>query len=584
MRHVSVLASALIAVMCLAGALSAQQAGDDVVWVQIEAHPSLEQTRRQARAYGAELADVGGFGLGGSWYAIVLGPYARADAERLMQVYRSERRIPFDSFIVTSAPPGPRIWPEDAGADGSRSGAADAAAPVPALPVAPPQPEPVADESPAEARRGEQHLSADARRALQVALESAGFYNAAIDGAFGAGTRRSMADWQRARGFEATGILSTRQRQALMDEYNAPLISVGMQSILDPQAGIEMPMPTAVVRFSHYEPPFSHYQATGSMAVRLILISQPGDRSTLHGLYDILQTLEVMPMQGARQRGRDSFTIEGRGTDFVSYAEAGLENGHVKGFILVWPMGDEDRRARVLARMQAGFRRTGEVLDPAAGGDAARHIDLVSGLKLRKPRLSRSGFFADATGHVVTTAEAVTGCARITVDGETAASAVLVDAASGIAVLRPERQLAPMAVAQLRDDAPRLQSDVILAGYSYEGALNAPTLSFGTLADVRGLNGETGMARLALSALAGDAGGPVLDGAGGVLGMLLPGGGPGERQLPPGVSFAANAATIGAVLARAGVRAAAATGGVSMPPSDLTRLAGGMTVLVGCWD
>jgi S1-C subfamily serine protease len=300
-------------------------------------------------------------------------------------------------------------------------------------------------------------------------------------------------------------------------------------------------------------------------------------------LYDILQTLEVIPMQGARDRGSDSFIIEGRGASSVSHAEAGLENGQIKGFILVWPLGDEDRRARVLAQMQAGFIRTEDVLDPAAGGDAAQNIDLVSGLKLRKPRLSRSGFFVDATGHVVTTAEAATGCTRITLDTETDAKVLVVDAASGIAVLRPERQLAPMAVARLRDGAPRLQSEVTLAGYAYEGALGAPTLSFGTLADVRGLNGEAGMARLALDALPGDAGGPVLDGGGGVLGMLLPGGS-GDRQLPPGVSFAADVATLRAVLDRAGVRAAAETGSVSMAPADLTRLAQGMTVLVGCWD
>lgn len=579
-----VFASVLIAVMCLTGAASAQQADDDVVWIQIEAHPGLEQARGQARDYAAELADVAGFGLGGNWYGILLGPYSRADAERLLRVYRSERRIPFDSFLVAQTPPGEQFWPQDARARTVQplptAPAAQEPATIAAVPVA--EPEPV-DESPAEARRSEQQLSDGQRRDLQIALQSAGFYNSGIDGAFGAGTRRSMADWQRARGYEATGILTTRQRQALMDEYNAPLISVGMQRILDPQAGIEMPMPTAEVRFSHYEPPFSHYQGAGDMGVRLILISQPGDRATLYGLYDILQTLDVIPLQGPRERDGDSFVIEGRGARFVSHAEARLEDGHVKGFILVWPPGDDERRDRVLARMQAGFTRTGDVLDPAAGADTAQDIDLVSGLRLRKPRLSRSGFFVDETGHVVTTAEAATGCARITLDTGTEAKALAVDDDAGIAILRPERQLAPMAVARLREGSPRLQSEVTLAGFSYEGALGAPSLSFGTLADVRGLNGETGLARLALSAQPGDAGGPVLDAGGGVLGMLLPQGS-GNRQLPQGVGFAADAAAIRTVLDRAGVRAATETGAVSLSSPVLNRLARDMTVLVSCWD
>lgn len=574
----NVFASVLFAVMCLAGALSAQQADDDIVWVQIEAHPSLGTAQARARDYAGRLPDVAAFGLGGAWYGIVLGPYRRDDAERLLQVYRAEGQIPRDSFVLVSAPPGPQIWPE--GAD--TRPAATATAPQTATAEPAPEPEP-ADETPAEARRSERLLSGEERRELQVALQAAGFYAAAIDGAFGAGTRRAMADWQEARGHEVTGILTSRQRRALMDEYNAPLISVGMQRILDPQAGIEMPMPTAEVRFSHYEPPFSHYTSSGELGLRLILISQPGTQATLYGLYDILQTLEVMPLTGPRERGRDSFVIEGRGGGMVSHAEAALEDGHVKGFILVWPLGDEDRRARVLEEMRSGFTRTGEVLDPAAGADTAQDIDLVSGLKLRKPRLSRSGFFVDPTGHVVTTAEAAGACTRITLEGDIRAEAVAVDAGSGIAVLRPERQLAPMAVARLRDGAPRLNSEIVVAGYSYEGALGAPTLSFGSLADLKGLNGEPGRARLSLTALPGDAGGPVLDAGGAVLGMLLPAAG-GDRQLPDGVGFAADAGSIRAALDRAGVRAATEAGAASLPPADLNRRAQGMTVLVSCWD
>ncbi len=557
----------------------------EAAWVQIEAHPSLTTAQQRASQFAGQLADVNGFALGGGWYGIALGPYSRPDAERVLRVYRLQGQIPQDSYVVESGNFGQQFWPVGDNALTTQAVPPTQVAPETQLAQAEPQPVPEpADETPAEARRGERLLNAGERRALQVALKAAGFYASSIDGAFGRGTRAAMSDWQSARGYEPTGVLTTRQRQALMDEYNAPLISVGMRAHTDDRAGIAMQMPMDAVRFSKYESPFAHYDAAGDLGVRVLLISQPGDRATLYGLYDIMQTLEIVPLEGPRTRDGDSFTLEGRGRGIVSYTQATLKAGQIKGFTLIWPEGDEDRRNRVLTEMKASFERLDGVLDPAAGADAPQSVDLISGLAVRKPKLSRSGFYIDAAGTVLTTAEAVQGCTRITLDHEYPAQVAALDEASGLAVLRPEVALAPMAVARLRPGAPRLQSNVAVSGYSYGGVLGAPTLTFGTVADLKGLQGEEGLTRLALAPLPGDAGGPVLDTGGGLLGVLLPAAGSGQR-LPGDVSFAADAGVIRAMLAEAGVTIGEeAQTGTPLPPDDLSKLALGMTVLVGCWD
>lgn len=582
------IAAFLMLIASWTGQAGAQQGGQDSVWIQIEAHPSLRDAQERAQLYANALPDVNGFSLGGSWYGVLLGPYARDDANRVLEVYRRERQIPRDSFIAFSANLGQQFWP--VGANTLNRGAVLA----PAQPVTgagsaaaaaeepQPQPEPV-DETPAQARRSEQQLTREERKDLQIALKAAGYYTSAIDGAFGRGTRRSMAAWQAAFGHEETGVLTTKQRQQLMDQYNAPLISVGMQRVGDDNAGIALQIPAGEVAFSHYEPPFAHFPAAGDLGVRVLLISQPGDQATLFGLYDIMQTLEIVPLEGPRERKADSFTIEGRGNGIVSYTQASLKGGEIKGFTLIWPQGDEDRRARVLAEMQASFTRLDGVLDPAAGADAEQRIDLVSGLQVRKPRLSRSGFFVDSSGAVITTAEAVQGCTRITLNSDFRAELAGTDTASGLALLRPAERLAPMAVAQLRNSSPRLQSEVAVSGYSYEGVLGAPTLTWGKLADLRGLQGESGVARLALAAQPGDAGGPVLDASGAVLGVLSAGAG-GSQQLPDGVSFAADAETIRTLLEQAGIAAQESQEGGALSPNAMTRLASGMTVLVSCWD
>lgn len=571
--------SFLFATLFAAPFATAQQGAEEAVWVQIEAHPSLTTAQDRARAYAGGLEDVNGFSLGGNWYGIALGPYTRAEAEDRLRQLRAAGRIPRDSYISTSNDLGRRFWPAGTSADPAQT----VSAPAEATPAAAPEP---VDETPAEARRSERALTGDERRALQIAMQAQGFYDAGIDGAFGPGTRRGMAAWQEAQGYEATGILTTRQRRELLAQYNAPLTSVGMAMMADPEAGIELMMPMDEVRFSRYEPPFAHYTSDGPLGVRVILISQPGNAATLFGLYDILQTLEVVPLEGPRARDDDSFTIEGRDSEIVTHAQASLRGGQVKGFMLVWPTGDEQRRQRILTEMQNSFTRLDGVLDPAAGADARQTIDLVSGLKLRTPRLSRSGFFTDGTGTVVTTTEAVEGCARITLDHDYQAEILTSDAGLGVAVLRPVQRLAPMEVARLANQSPRLGAELAVSGFSYEGRLGAPTLTFGALAELQGLEGEAELSRLALEALAGDAGGPVMGTDGTVLGMLLPRV-TGNRALPADVSFAADASEIRALLDSAGrpsATPAAAGDGAPLSPDALARRAQGMTVLVSCWD
>lgn len=561
----------------------AQQGQEEGVWVQIEAHPTLREAQDRAQAYSNALADVNGFRLNSGWYAIVLGPYLRSDAEQVLRVYRAEGQIPPDSFLAFSRSLGSQFWPI-----GENVLNQPAVVPPVTQPAEPEPPEIVhrdepEDETLAQARQSERLLTQQEREALQLALQAAGFYNSAIDGAFGPGTRRSMADWQIYNGFEATGILTTLQRKRLMDDYNEPLISVGMARYTDRDAGIEMQLPMGVIRFDRHEAPFAHFESTSDLGARVLLISQKGDEATLRGLYEVMQSLEIVPLDGPRSRSKTGFTLQGQGNGIVSHTEARLENGEIKGFTLVWPEGDEARRARVLATMKASFKRLDGVLPDTAGAQAGQQIDLVAGLRLRKPRLSRSGFFVAPDGAVLTVTEATDGCSRITIDDRFEAKVAKLDDKLGVALLRPAQDLVPISVARLDGSEPRISSEVAVSGYSYEGILGAPTLTFGKVSDVRGLNGETEVSRLELEAQDGDVGGPVLDRDGSVVGMLLPKPS-GNKSLPRNVSFAADAGALARLLADAGLNAEQAQSVQDISPDELSNRASGMTVLVSCWD
>ncbi|APX11102.1 peptidoglycan-binding protein [Tateyamaria omphalii] len=561
-------------------------AQEDPVWIQIEAQPNLNAATERARAYAAELPDVNGFALGGGWYGIALGPYARSDAQQVLRVYRSEGVIPRDSYIALSSAFRQQFWP--IGANVLNRGVVNA--PLPTAPTTPQTPEPTAelpapepaDETPAQAQRSERQLSRAEREDLQIALQWAGTYQGGIDGAFGRGTRNAMAVWQEREGFDVTGILTTRQRAALLQDYNSVLDGLGLEIVRDDTAGIEMLMPTEIVAFDKYEYPFAHYTATGDLEATILLISQEGDQTTLFGLYDIMQTLDIVPLDGPRTRTERSFTLVGEDATRVSETRVALEDGQIKGFTVVWPAGDEERRTRLMDEMEKSFVRIDGVI-PTSASTAEQAIDLVSGLEIRKPRLSRSGFFVDRRGTVLTTVEAVNSCARVTLDSDIEAEVSVLDDARGVAVLKPETLLAPRAVARFAEAQPRLQSEVAAAGFSFEGVLGAPSMTFGTLSDVRGLNGEPDVTRLAMNTLPGDAGGPVLDAGGGVLGMLLPDAQTG-RALPDGVRFALDREVLQDVLSQAGMAAAGTNSAAPIDPVDLSEAATGMTVLVSCWD
>lgn len=557
-------------------------AQDDAVWVQIEAQPTLNSALERARAYAAELPDVNAFSLGSGWYGIALGPYARPDAEQVLRVYRSERVIPRDSYIALSSSFRQQIWPVGANILGrgviappvTPEQAPDVVADVPAPPPA--------DETPAQAQRNERELTQSERESLQVALKWAGVYVGEIDGAFGRGTRNAMAAWQDQKGFDRTGILTTAQRTALLKDYNAVLDDLGLKLVRDDKAGIEMLLPMEIVAFEKYEYPFAHYSSTGDIPAKILLISQAGDQSTLFGLYDIMQTLDIVPVDGPRERKDTSFVLIGEDAMRISETRVSLQDGQIKGFTLVWPAADEERRRRLITEMENSLRRQPGVIPLDAGTDG-QAIDLVAGLKIRTPRLSRSGFFVDSRGTVITTAEAVQNCDRITLDRDIEAELTMLNSEKGVAIVKPSITLAPLGIARFSQAQPRLNSEVAASGYSFEGVLDAPTMTFGRLSDVRGLQGEPDVKRLALDTLPGDAGGPVLDEGGGVFGMLLPNPDLG-RALPDGVSFALDREAIQSVLAEAGMAGASTNSETPIDPFDLSMAATRMTVLVSCWN
>ncbi len=584
---------------------SMAQAQQQMVWVQIDAQPTLTAAMDRARAYGALLDQVQGYRLPTGGYAIVLGPMQPDAAVATLHSLLAQNMIAADSVLSEGADFGAQFWPVGAQATTPAEGASEqpladqipADQPVVEQPVVeqPVVEQPAIIEMPAlqslgDAKASELGLDENDRREVQTALKWFGFYQGLVDGAIGSGSRAAMANWQTAQGFDPTGVLTTGQRGILIDTFRAEQTGFGFETVDDVASGIEISLPLAMVSFEDTAPPFVRYGPKDGSGVTVLLISQPeGSRASLSTLYDVLQTLDIMPAVGDRALEDSSFTLQGRNDQIETVAYAQIVGGSVKGYVVSWPRHKSDQMPRVLDIMHASFRSTGDVaLAPGRVPlDEAAKRGLLAGLSVKQPIRTASGFFIDQAGSVLTALASVEGCGTVTLDESHGAKVTFVDKTSGLAVLTPDTPLSPRSVAAFATTSPQVGSTVAVAGFSYGARLPVPVLTQGTLDETQGLNGEQGLSRLTLKALPGDVGGPVIDGAGVVVGMLLPADAVGGKQLPPGVAFAASAPALTGVLTNPqgpALTVSAATGGEAPTADALNAAVRDMTVLVSCWE
>ncbi len=555
---------AIAMLLCSYGAVQAQ----DAAWIQLEAHPDLATSEAAARLYAQ--SNIAGFRLGEKWYVLALGPYDPAEAAGQMNALKSARAIPRDAYITDGKDHGQQFWP---------IGAAQS---VPAQTPAPTQPviatQAASDETPDEARASEAILSREDRALVQTAMAWYGFYDAKVDGSFGKGTRQSMAAWQTAFGYEATGVLTSVQRATLVGNYQADQAEFGFETITEPEAGIEIALPSAMVSFDRYEPPFVHYAEKNGSKLRLILISEPGDQAALAGLYDVLQSLDAVPATGDRTLEDGRFTINGTNEKMSAFAYAATSKGAVKGFLALWDPSISAKMLRVLPALQASFRATGDkYLDPSLVplDDAAR-TGLLAGMQVKRPTRTGSGIFVGNDGSVLTNAETVAECGTISLDNHTLVSVIAAD--QGVALLRPMTPLQPTAIAPLTTVTPREGQAVVVAGYSPFVALPAAVLSRGTVAGTTGLDGAPNYITLAVAK--GDIGGPVLDQTGALLGMMAAA--PANKVLPDGVSLALSSGVLAQILADNGISGPTVQT-IALTADALNTAARGMTTQIACW-
>jgi hypothetical protein len=562
----------------------AQLASTGSVWIQLEAQPDRPSAMQSIERYMRDFGNVVGFDIGAGWFGVALGPYEEDAVEAVWQEFHSSGQIPRTSFTTTgtsyrSQIPLPTVAQDDPAQPTSPEMLSVAMVPVGTIATS----ELSRAKQRDKALETEQAMNISEKKYLQRALAWVGFYESAIDGLYGRATRSAMSLWQISNGYDETGVLTTLQRDELISNYTRLLAGLDFIQTIETKAGISIQIPNAILGAPKYDEPFVRFEANDGSVIKVILISQTGDEARLKALYQVIQTLSIIPKNGARKLNKSNFTIEAFNSELHTTGFAQLRDGHIKGALLVWPVGDDARRERVADEIFNSFNTLpGALADATIFENGFIPKDLLSGLGIRQPKFVQSGVFLNATGMILTAARDFGSCDLIELGDGVNAQVVIENA--HLAVLEALQDITPAIVPEFQSLPLLAPRRISIGGYSYSGQLSMPTVTLGILQDVKNLEGERDIARLEINTLPGDIGGPLYDQNGAVVGVLLPNPKTVDRQLPSNVKFAATWGMISPLLQQENVPVASAVSSVLMDAIDLSNIAKNTVALIKCWD
>lgn len=196
---------------------------------------------------------------------------------------------------------------------------------------------------------------------------------------------------------------------------------------------------------------------------------------------------------------------------------------------------------------------------------------------------SGSGFRV-AKGIFLTNHHVISNCNRLTING-IAALASNVDSRSDLALLSAA---VPGPNVILRSQRVSIGESVAVVGYPLRGLLSGFNMTMGHLSSLSGPGGNTSLLQTSAPVQQGNSGGPMLDSAGHLLGVVVSKLDALETakltgDIPQNVNFAINVNVLRSFLDASGVEYETAQSEKSLASTVIAERARGFTVLVECW-
>lgn len=201
------------------------------------------------------------------------------------------------------------------------------------------------------------------------------------------------------------------------------------------------------------------------------------------------------------------------------------------------------------------------------------------------PKSSSGTAFRISNGQFVTNHHVVDGCNMIKVGGMQGGRVLSSDPINDLALIAIPNDSGE--IASIRTTRTQLNEAVTAAGFPLQGAFTGIAITNGTISRLSGLKGDTGQVQISAPVQPGNSGGPLLDSAGNVIGVVS-----GKLNamkvagiigdVPQNVNFAITGNALRAFLDAKGVNYKEVGRDADLRGEQIAARASGFTVLVEC--
>lgn len=255
------------------------------------------------------------------WFAIAAGPLSEAAGEQWLAALKNGKAIPDDSMITPEAEMGRNVTPGT-------------------TPEWPENPEKL-PEMPGIAE-------------IQELLAWAGFYDGEVDGQSGPKTRAAIAAEVASQRQTADPALAMLKLQERRDAWRQQM---GLEELLDDHTGLSLIAPAKMIQHERNDRSLSIYGPKDESGAALILFSTPGGQQEMEDLAGLVTALGWVPAPN-RQIKKGSAVLNGRNDTHIGRSESRVADGHVEGWVLIWPVEDAENAPRLANEIAKSFTRS----------------------------------------------------------------------------------------------------------------------------------------------------------------------------------------------------------------------------------
>ena len=276
----------------------------------------------------------------------------------------------------------------------------------------------------------------------------------------------------------------------------------------------------------------------------------------------------------------------------VGLLQLGYFDGQVDGIF-----GPKTRSAILAFERDWEFEPTGQVsgeLSMYIG--AAIAFELAESLETDEPnyrpkdaRSFGSGFFIDNEGLILTNSHVVSDCSQTTLDDGSPLSLIASEQSSDLALLRSTSSTNTQGMKLRAGQGIRLAEKILVAGYPLNGFVTSDVnVTTGSVSALSGPNQDRRLFQLTAPVQPGNSGGPVLDDAGRLVGVVV------SKldaiyvasetgSLPENVNFAVALGTVQSFLDAYNVKYETLSNSPTLDQRDVADIASNATVRINCF-